>query len=87
MNGRRVYPNFDSPWVDYLAEGDYCQNPDGKWLVRPPLSGPGYLTLLGPRENGWTVTEHEDGTISASPSIKTARWHGFLDHGVWKGLA
>ena len=40
-----------------------------------------------------TVTEHEDGTISVSPSIacegtigdspKVIRWHGFLQHGVW----
>jgi hypothetical protein len=38
-----------------------------------------------------TVTEHEDGTISVSPSIlmggqgtTTAPWHGFLERGVWR---
>lgn len=32
------------------------------------------------------VTEHEDGTITVSPSIVAphgGRWHGFLRHGEW----
>ena len=84
MNGRRTYPDFDGDWLDTFAEGDYCQDPQGKWLVRPPRSGFGYITFLGPRENGWQVTEHEDHTITATPSIKTATWHGFLERGVWR---
>ncbi len=33
-----------------------------------------------------TVTEHEDGTITASPSVYDAPdgWHGYLEHGVWR---
>lgn len=35
-----------------------------------------------------TVTEHEDGTVSVSPSILITghgpTWHGFLEHGVWR---
>lgn len=35
------------------------------------------------------VTEHEDRTISVSPSILTRRghassWHGYLERGVWR---
>ena len=34
-----------------------------------------------------TVTEHEDGTISVSPSILVTgekTWHGYLERGVWR---
>lgn len=38
-----------------------------------------------------SVTEHEDGTITVSPSIligqgknNTTPWHGYLEHGVWR---
>lgn len=35
------------------------------------------------------VTEHEDGTITVSPSILVSSphqtpWHGFLERGVWR---
>ena len=35
------------------------------------------------------VTEHEDGTITVSPSILVSQgsrecWHGFLERGVWR---
>lgn len=37
-----------------------------------------------------TVTEHEDGTISVSPSIEIGKytsretWHGYLEKGIWR---
>lgn len=40
------------------------------------------------------VTEHEDGTITVSPSIRVSgvrtqggsdEWHGYLEAGVWRG--
>ena len=39
-----------------------------------------------------TVTEHDDGTITVSPSIlvtsghnkREPTWHGFLERGVWR---
>lgn len=38
-----------------------------------------------------SVTEHEDDTITVSPSIliggqggKSTPWHGYLEHGVWR---
>jgi hypothetical protein len=46
--------------------------------------------------NGWvgrlvnhTVTEHEDGTITVSPSILDPRpggWHGWLERGEWRSV-
>lgn len=35
------------------------------------------------------VTEHEDGTVTVSPSIACQsppdrKWHGFLERGVWR---
>lgn len=83
VKGRRVYPDADGRL--FLAEGDYGQDKDGWWNVRPPKSGAGFLT--GPRVDdppGWTVTVHEDGTISAAPSIDTGAWHGYLTCGEWR---
>ncbi|MGB1284936.1 MAG: DUF6527 family protein [Aggregatilineales bacterium] len=37
-----------------------------------------------------TVTEHDDGTITVSPSIlceswrSKGRWHGYLERGIWR---
>jgi len=67
-----------------FAEGDYCQDPaTGVWYVRPPGSHLGVL-------DGHHVEEHEDGTITVSPSIWWVAeenggrgWHGWLERGVW----
>ena len=80
MNGRRIYPREDGHL--YLAEGDYGFDPIvGHWLVRPPKCHAGGVP-------DHTVTEHEDGTITISPSIileDTGKiWHGYLEHGVWR---
>jgi hypothetical protein len=77
MIGRRVHPNAEGDL--FLAEGDYGKDKDGVWNVHPPMSGGGFLEA-----DRWTVTEHEDGTISAAPSIDTGSWHGFLERGVWR---
>ena len=39
--------------------------------------------------DGHSVTEHEDGTITVSPSIlmtmgSTQLWHGYLERGAWR---
>lgn len=58
---------------------------DGSWLCCPP----GHPELLGGLRNH-TVIEHEDGTISVSPSILISwprtgeQWHGYLERGVWR---
>lgn len=55
------------------------------WIVDPT----GYLGSLG---RGHTVTEHDDGTITVSPSILSTvedhghDWHGYLERGVWRAV-
>lgn len=84
-NGRRV-PDGTEPHEyepgDYGRWGEY-------WFCRCPGEGPRRLTgHLGNHE----VVEHEDGTITVSPSIlTTARWagvdqtwHGYLERGIWR---
>lgn len=86
MQGRRIYPREDGNL--YLAEGDYDLNPKtGKWVGRPPGQNAGSFA-------NHEVVEHEDGTITVSPSIlltdydengEKIIWHGFLERGVWRG--
>ncbi len=83
VNGRRVV--VDSEGHLRLAEGDYGQEADGTWTVRPPGRHSGGI----PEHE---VEEHEDGTITVTPSIlfhgtepegEYSDWHGFLRRGVW----
>lgn len=68
-----------------LAEGEYGKHPrDGKWYARPPGAHMGCLS-------NHQVTEHEDGTITVSPSILIQYeqggpmvWHGYLERGEWR---
>jgi hypothetical protein len=83
--GCRVYP--DEHGTLHLAEGDYGLHPTSGWQVRPPGCHAGGI---GKHE----VTEHEDGTITVSPSIlltdfdedsgQPKQWHGYLERGVWR---
>lgn len=62
--------------------GDYGKSSAG-WYCRPPWKH------AGGNLNGHAVTEHEDGTISVSPSILitipgVGEWHGWLRKGVWE---
>ena len=87
MIGRRIYP--DATGMLWLAPGDYGKHPDGKWYARPPSAPDEHFTGC---LSGHDVVEHEDGTITVSPSILItghegdceAKWHGFLERGVWR---
>ena len=97
MQGRRRYPpdpteDFPNPipddcqpgdyWIDQATQVWYCQCPNG---------------LFGSLEKH-QVTEHEDRTITVSPSIlvkiadsrsegiheRSRSWHGYLEQGVWR---
>ena len=64
-----------------LEQGDYGQQ-QGIWYCMTPTG------LLGNLDNH-SVTEHEDGTITVSPSIlihggEAGEWHGFLEAGKWR---
>jgi hypothetical protein len=75
--GRRVRD------TDRFAPGDYGRHPgDGHWKGRTPN---GHLGAFDKHE----VVEHDDGTITVSPSILVSSdegelWHGFLERGVWR---
>lgn len=68
----------------FLEQGEYGKNPDGKWFCRVPA--PGFsIGGLGLH----TIVEHDDGTITVSPSIlcnghHDKQWHGYLEHGIWR---
>jgi hypothetical protein len=80
MRGRRV--EWDA---QILAPGEYAKLPDGTWFAATPN---GVLASLRNHD----VAEHEDGTITVSPSIKVFRsggaeiWHGFLERGTWRSV-
>ncbi len=80
--GRRLYPAEDAQ-IPFMQPGDYCRFA-GEWWVAPPATG----FPVG-RLSNHTVTEHEDSTITVSPSILMTGshgkiWHGYLTKGEWK---
>lgn len=79
MIGRRL-PDYDTGEGVVFAPSDYGRVA-GVWHARAPK---GHLGCL----RGHTVTEHEDGTITVSPSILIddghTKWHGYLERGVWR---
>lgn len=85
MQGRRLP---DGPMkLAGIAHGDYKKvtYADGSvhWYCCPPRGAAGVL-------DNHQITEHEDGTITVSPSIllpsdnPAGAWHGYLEYGVWR---
>ena len=74
----------DRPDDSLFEPGEYGKLSDGEWYGVPP----GTTLLAGMAKH--TVVEHEDGTITVSPSILVTRpgtpdqWHGFLEKGIWR---
>ena len=88
MTGRRVYPDADGSFR--LERGDYMWNKD-RWFARVPDSRTAGMDLSD--LSAHSVVEHEDGTITVSPSIlhhghdaknNVVHWHGFLERGIWR---
>ena len=89
MQGRRVYP--DETGQLSFAPGDYGFDPkSGHWMAKCP----GVNCHLGDL-SAHSIVEHEDGTITVSPSIlqngpgpyhvpSFGTWHGYLERGVWR---
>ena len=80
MQGRRL-PDGE-PHFSEIRPGDYWRDPHGTWYAMTP-------NQLQANLRGHTVVEHEDGTISATPSILVNRgmnpsWHGYLERGIWR---
>ena len=102
MKGRRIYAGDDG-YLPNLKPGDYGRTDPAKmpqsvpegfrtlyWQICAPN---GHHGCLDPKIH--TIVEHEDGTITVSPSIliqwsrdqgKTYEqlWHGFIERGVWR---
>ena len=86
MTGRRVYPNEKGEFVyaDFRP-GDFFHWKDDRndmWMAITPNDH--HCNL-----KNHTIVEHEDGTITVSPSIRVSDqngelWHGFLEKGVWR---
>lgn len=84
MQATRV-DGIASLWGDDGVDGGFCAvTRDGvsTWMVRTPN---GHLGDLAAHD----VVEHEDGTITVSPSILVSDgtgelWHGYLERGEWR---
>jgi hypothetical protein len=59
---------------------------DGEWhLIAPDgrIGAAGRTTIQKPAAHTWV--EHEDGTVTFSPSlVMPSGWHGYLEAGVWR---
>lgn len=81
MKGIRHYPDDDGRLS--LPPGGYGKDPrDGNWYAVTPN---GHMGSLAHHD----VTEHEDGSITVSPSIRVSDgtgelWHGYLRAGEWR---
>lgn len=81
MQGKRIYLEGDDGVR--LKAGEYGKHPGiGIWYACTPNG------LMGNLSNH-EVIEHEDGSITVSPSILVESygddtWHGYLEHGVWR---
>ena len=70
--------------------GEYGVDPIGIWYGCPPGPLDDYGFPLMANLIKHQVTEHEDGTITVSPSILITKphtneqWHGYLERGVWR---
>lgn len=88
MKGTRV-EHIEELWPHDEHPGYYCPvTIDGQrsWMCVTPSGHSGNLAAH-------EVIEHEDGTITVSPSIlvSTTRdgercelWHGYLERGIWR---
>jgi hypothetical protein len=82
MIGKRVEPVlYESGGMQTPKPGEYLKI-DGYFIGCTPN---GQLANLSAHQ----VTEHDDGTITVSPSILVSDntgplWHGYLERGVWR---
>jgi hypothetical protein len=83
-------PELQALGFDSVPRGAYWIDSGGAWAVCTPNGRIGSIAKH-------TVVEHEDGTITVSPSILIyphepaeflpegrPGWHGFLERGVWR---
>jgi hypothetical protein len=98
--GRRI-EHLDHTTDDGIEPGDYWKDDRGHWNVAAPVPRDDAGFLLTCDVSTWKITEHDDGTITVSPSIfwgaggypnsprdwaEKHTWHGFLEHGEWRSV-
>lgn len=90
MQGKRVDadPNDGNQFpFPRLKAGEYGKDVDGIWHCSAPRETPDGFGFTG-NLSKHTVVEHEDGTITVTPSILITRhdgtWHGYLERGFWR---
>lgn len=82
----RTYDDNLNNW----KPGDYGKTKMDIWHARIPTKSGDPLVFANLQAH--EVIEHEDGTITVSPSIKVTIpnspiiWHGYLKKGVWERL-
>lgn len=74
----RIYPKEDGNLYFPAGISCYGKDKDGMWWFKHKNEHAG--TLFGTHE----VFEHNDGTITVSPSIVGFGIHGYLEHGEWR---
>jgi len=95
--GRRAEHKSDCR-LSEVEPGEYWKDENGHWWVAAPV--PKYDSIaLFDEISTWKITEHEDGTITVTPSIfwgmggypnsppewaAAHTWHGYLTRGVWR---
>jgi len=80
--GHRLYPTDKDKIFETMKLIDYFKLSSGEFIICTPNN------LIASIRNH-TVIEHENGTISVSPSILingTGTWHGFLEKGIWREI-
>lgn len=85
FKGKRVELIPQTGGFQSLNPGEYGKWTDGTWFGCTPNDE-------GCNLGSHQVTEHEDGTITVSPSIGVSDgrvgapflWHGFLERGIWR---
>lgn len=80
MIGKRLYPTDKDKVFEMMKPGDYFSLSSGEFIICTPNN------LVASIRNH-KVIEHEDGTITVSPSILitgTGTWHGYLEKGIWR---
>ena len=85
MKGRRVYANAEGYRDGPMEPGDYFYwERINRWLVKAPNGHEGTIS-----PNVHVVEEHDDGTITLTPSLVLNAadgrelYHGFLRRGEW----
>lgn len=78
---KRIYLNEKGELL--FPPESYGKDSEGIWFVRPPDAHTGSI----PKHD---VVEHEDGTITVSPSIVitdgNTSVHGYLERGIWRDV-